>query len=147
MRRVIVNSMKLVIPAISENERMARSLVSAMIATQNPTMAELGDLRCALSEAVTNAIVHGYGNPPVGTSELLYIAVTLYRDRSLKITVRDTGRGIADIAAAREPLYTTDDTGERSGMGFSVMEAFCDRVEVSSAVGEGTKVTLYKTLT
>ncbi len=147
MRRALVNSMKLVIPAISENERMARSLVSGMIATLNPTMAELGDLRCALSEAVTNAIVHGYGCPAMADGALLYIAVTLYADRSLKITVRDNGRGIADISAAREPLFTTDDTGERSGMGFSVMEAFCDRVEVSSKVGEGTKVTLYKTLT
>ncbi len=146
MRRSIINSMKLVIPAISENERMARALVSGMIATLNPTMSELGDLRCALSEAVTNAIVHGYGTPAEAGSQLLYIAVTLYADRSLKITVRDTGRGIADIDAAREPLYTTDDSGERSGMGFSVMEAFCDRVEVSSKVGEGTKVSLYKAL-
>ncbi len=147
MRRTIINSMKLVIPAMSENERMARSLVSTMVSTMNPTVAELGDLRCALSEAVTNAVVHGYGNPTAQGGCLLYIAVTLYADRSLKITVRDAGRGIPDIKAAREPLYTTDDTGERSGMGFSVMEAFCDRVEVSSTVGEGTKVTLYKTLT
>ncbi len=146
MRRTIINSMKLVIPAISENERLARSLVSGVVATLNPTMSELGDLRCALSEAVTNAIVHGYGTPTAVTGQLLYIAVTLYADRSLKITVRDTGRGIADISAAREPLYTTDDSGERSGMGFSVMEAFCDRVEVSSKVGEGTKITLYKAL-
>jgi stage II sporulation protein AB (anti-sigma F factor) len=138
--------MKLVIPAISENERMARSLVCAMVSTLNPTVAELGDIRCALSEAVTNAIVHGYGSPEKPDDKLLYIAVTLYADRSLKISVRDHGRGIADVEAAREPMFTTDDSGDRSGMGFSVMEAFCDRVEVLSAVGEGTKVTLYKTL-
>ncbi len=146
MRRRIVNSMKLTLPAISENERMSRSLVCSMVATLNPTVAELGDIRCALSEAVTNAIVHGYGTPAIAGAELLYIAVTLYADRTIKITVRDQGRGIADVDAAREPLFTTDDSGDRSGMGFSVMEAFCDRVEVSSTVGQGTKVTLYKTL-
>ncbi len=146
MRRAYVNTMKLVIPAISENERMARSIVCAMVSCLNPTMAELGDIRCALSEAVTNAIVHGYGSPEKPGEELLYIAVTLYADRSLKISVRDHGRGIADVEAAREPLFTTDHSGDRSGMGFSVMEAFCDRVEVSSEVGAGTKVTLYKTL-
>ena len=134
MRRAYLNTMKLVLPAISENERMARTQVCAMVATMNPTVTELGDIRCALSEAVTN-------------DKLLYIAVTLYEDRSLKISVRDHGRGIPDVAAAREPLFTTDDSGDRSGMGFSVMEAFCDRVEVMSRVGEGTKVTLYKTLT
>ena len=96
---------------------------------------------------MTNAIVHGYGSPSDVDDKLLYIAVTLYEDRSLKISVRDQGRGIPDVAAAREPLFTTDDSGDRSGMGFSVMEAFCDRVEVMSRVGEGTKVTLYKTLT
>lgn len=146
MRRRVVNTMKLTLPAISENERMARSLVCAMIATLNPTVSELGDIRCALSEAVTNAIVHGYSSPAVVGDELIYIAVTLYADRTMKITVRDHGRGIADVDAAREPLYTTDDSGDRSGMGFSVMEAFCDRVEVSSTVGQGTKVTLYKCL-
>lgn len=146
MRRTYVNTMKLVLPAISENERMARTQVSAMIATLDPTVTELGDLRCALSEAVTNAIVHGYGSPTEVDGKLLYIAVTLYEDRSIKISVRDHGRGIADVAAAREPLFTTDESGDRSGMGFSVMEAFCDRVEVLSKVGEGTKVTLYKTL-
>lgn len=146
MRRTYVNTMKLVLPAISENERMARTQVSAMIATLDPTVTELGDLRCALSEAVTNAIVHGYGSPAEVDGKLLYIAVTLYEDRSIKISVRDHGRGIADVAAAREPLFTTDESGDRSGMGFSVMEAFCDRVEVLSKVGEGTKVTLYKTL-
>lgn len=146
MKRAYFNTMKLALPAISENERMARSLVCAMVSTLNPTVAELGDIRCALSEAVTNAIVHGYGSPQSVDGCLVYIAVTLYADRTLKITVRDHGCGIPDVAAAREPLFTTDDTGDRSGMGFSVMEAFCDRVEVSSRVGAGTKVTLYKAL-
>lgn len=147
MRKICVNTMKLVLPAISENERMARTQVCALVSTLNPTVTELGDVRCALSEAVTNAIVHGYGTPNgVTDDKLLYIAVTLYADRSLKISVRDHGRGIPDVKAAREPLFTTDSSGDRSGMGFSVMEAFCDRVEVLSKVGEGTKVTLYKTL-
>ncbi len=146
MRRAYVNTMKLALPAISENERLARSMVSAMVASLDPTVSELGDIRCALSEAVTNAIVHGYSSPKDTTNKLIYIAVTLYADRTLKISVRDHGRGIPDVEAAREPMFTTDDTGDRSGMGFSVMEAFCDRVEVSSEVGKGTKVTLYKTL-
>ncbi len=146
MRRAYINTMKLTLPAISENERMARALVCAMVSTVNPTVAELGDIRCALSEAVTNAIVHGYGSPASVEGSLIYIAVTLYADRTLKISVRDHGRGIADVEAAREPTYTTDQSGDRSGMGFSVMEAFCDRVEVSSKLGEGTKVTLYKAL-
>lgn len=146
MKRAYHNTMKLALPAISENERMARSLVCAMVSTLNPTVAELGDIRCALSEAVTNAIVHGYGSPDKVDGQLVYIAVTLYQDRTLKISVRDHGCGIADVQAAREPLFTTDESGDRSGMGFSVMEAFCDRVEVSSRVGAGTKVTLYKAL-
>ncbi len=146
MKRRVVNSMKLTLPAISENERMARCLVSSMIATLNPTVAELGDIRCALSEAVTNAIVHGYATPAIAGEELIYIAVTLYADRTIKLTIRDHGRGIPDVEAAREPLFTTDDSGDRSGMGFSVMEAFCDRVEVSSKIGQGTKVSLFKTL-
>ncbi len=147
MRRKIINSMKLVLPAISENERLSRSLVCNMVATLNPTVEEIGDIRCALSEAVTNSIVHGYGTPGYVGDALLYIAVTLYGDRSVKITVRDHGVGIRDVGEARQPLYTTDTTGDRSGMGFSVMETFSDRVEVISGVGQGTKVTLYKTLT
>jgi stage II sporulation protein AB (anti-sigma F factor) len=146
MKKRVVNSMKLTLPAISENERMARGLVSSMVATLNPTVGELGDIRCALSEAVTNAIVHGYSTPVAPGEELIYIAVTLYADRTIKLTIRDHGRGIPDVEAAREPLFTTDDSGDRSGMGFSVMEAFCDRVEVSSKVGQGTKVSLFKTL-
>ena len=146
MRKSYVNTMKLALPAISENERLARSIVSSMVATMDPTVSELGDIRCALSEAVTNAIVHGYASPKSTTNQLVYIAVTLYADRTLKISIRDHGQGIPDVEAAREPMFTTDDTGDRSGMGFSVMEAFCDRVEVSSEVGKGTKVTLFKTL-
>ncbi len=147
MRKKVLNSLKLTLPAISENERIARSMVSTLVSTLNPTVTELGDLRCALSEAVTNAIVHAYGTPLVAGKEWIYIAVTLYHDRSVKMTVRDDGRGISDVDKAREPLFTTDETGDRSGMGFSVMEAFCDRVEVSSSVGQGTKVSLYKILT
>ena len=131
----------------SSNEGFARAAVSAFLSQLDPTIEQLAEIKTAVSEAVTNAIVHGYGSPSDVDDKLLYIAVTLYEDRSLKISVRDHGRGIPDVAAAREPLFTTDDSGDRSGMGFSVMEAFCDRVEVMSRVGEGTKVTLYKTLT
>ena len=143
----IINRMELRFPSGSVNESFARGAVSAFVLCLDPLVTDLNDLKTAVSEAVTNAIVHGYGSPADVDGKLLYIAVTLYEDRSLKISVRDHGRGIPDIAAAREPLFTTDDSGDRSGMGFSVMEAFCDRVEVMSRVGEGTKVTLYKTLT
>ena len=143
MRKTIVNQLKCTLPARSENERLARSLLAVFLADADPTVSELGDLRCALSEAVTNAIVHGYHGRNDG---LLYIAFTLYADRSVKMTIRDDGCGIPDIEKARMPLYTTDPDGERSGMGFSVMETFCSRVEVYSQVGRGTKVSLYKTL-
>ena len=125
----------------SENESFARMIVAAFVAPLDPTIEELSDIRTAVSEAVTNSIVHGY------TEKKGNIYLECYsRDDEVTIVVKDYGKGIADVAKAREPMFTTDDTGDRSGMGFSVMEAFCDRVEVSSEVGKGTKVTLYKTL-
>lgn len=129
--------------AISINESVCRSIVGAFLAQENPTATELADVKCAVSEAVTNAIVHGYGPDKKG---IVYLSVEIFADRSIRITVRDKGKGIEDIALARRPLYTTDTTGERSGMGFSVMESFTDRLRVLSRPGFGTRITMYKRL-
>ncbi len=134
--------MQLRLPAISSNESACRAIVAAFCAQLNPNIEEIADIKCAVSEAVTNAIVHAYRCQ----GGEMYISVTLYDVRHIKIDIRDKGCGIADVEQARQPLYTTDTDGERSGMGFSVMETFCDRVRVVSRVGQGTKVTLYKKL-
>lgn len=142
----IQNQMNVVLPAKSENEAVARAVVGAFVAQMNPTLEELADIKCVVSEAVTNGIVHAYRDRSFGEKGQLYIRVTCYRNRQVKITVRDCGCGIADIAKAREPLFTTDPANERSGMGFSVMENFTDKMTVSSKVGCGTKVVLWKQL-
>ncbi len=137
-----INEMKLQLPSLSVNESMARAAVAAFCAQMDPCATELADIKCAVSEAVTNCIVHAYRN----TSGMIYITVRLYGDRTVKIEIRDKGCGIADVNVARQPLYTTDAEGERSGMGFTVMESFCDKVRVLSKWGKGTTVTLYKRL-
>ena len=136
------NELKLVLPALSVNEGVARAIVGAFCAQLNPTLEEIADLKCAVSEAVTNSIVHGY----TGGGGMLYISVALYDDRSIAVTVRDRGCGIPDVALARTPLYTTNTDGERSGMGFSVMETFTDSLSVRSRVGAGTRVSMKKRL-
>ncbi len=142
MKKQIINRMQLRLPAISANEGACRAMVAAFCAQLNPNIEELADIKCAVSEAVTNAIVHAY----FCRGGQLYITVTLYDVRHIKIEIRDKGCGIPDVAQARQPLYTTDTDGERSGMGFSVMETFSDDLRVTSRVGHGTKVTLYKKL-
>ena len=142
MKNKIVNRLQLKLPAISANESACRAIVAAFVAQLNPNIEEIADIKCAVSEAVTNAIVHAYRCQ----GGELYINVTLYDERRVKIDVRDKGCGIPNVEEARQPLYTTDTDGERSGMGFSVMETFCDRVLVSSHVGKGTRVSLYKHL-
>ena len=142
MRKRILNKMQVKLPAISANEGVCRAIVAAFIAQLNPNIEELADVKCAVSEAVTNAVVHAYRC--LGGD--LYITVTLLEHRTVRIEIRDCGCGIPDVDLARQPLYTTDTDGERSGMGFSVMETFCDRVTVSSKVGRGTRVTMTKTL-
>ena len=138
-RKVAVNQLKTEFFALSENEGLARSVVCAFAAQCGPSVSELADVRCAVSEAVTNAIAARGGKNTV------YIHTTLYADRSIRIVVRDKGRGIEDIAKAMEPLYTTDETGERSGMGFSIMQSFMDSVRVLSRPGLGTSVMMKKT--
>ncbi len=150
MKKECISRIDLSVSALSRNESVARSLVAVAVSPLDPTVEELADIRCAVSEAVTNAIIHGYKN---GTDALkgehapmVYISVKLYEKRRISIEIKDRGVGIADIKKAREPLFTTDETGERSGMGFAVMEAFSDEVRVYSKPGRGTRVVLSKTL-
>jgi len=138
----LINELHMKLPSLSINESMARAAVAAFCAQLDPCATELADIKCAVSEAVTNCIVHAYRNT-VGN---VYITVRLYEDRLVEIRIRDRGCGIEDVRVARQPLYTTDAEGERSGMGFTVMESFCDKVRVLSGCGKGTTVTLYKRL-
>ena len=136
------NEMKMRLPSLSVNESVARATVAAFCAQLDPKTDELADIKCAVSEAVTNCIVHAYRN----TVGVIYITVRLYEDRIVRVEIKDKGCGIEDVRVARQPLYTTDAEGERSGMGFTVMESFCDKVRVLSGWGKGTTVTLYKRL-
>ena len=138
----VINEMKLILPSYSVNEGTARATVAAFCSQLDPTAAELGDIKCAVSEAVTNCIVHAY-REAIGE---IYITVSLCENNVIKIRIKDKGCGIPDVKCAREPLYTTDREGERSGMGFTVMESFTDCLQVSSRVGKGTNVVMYKKL-
>lgn len=142
MRNKCVNRLNLVLPALSVNESAARAMVAAFCAQLNPTIEELADIKCAVSEAVTNCIVHAYRERPGD----IYIAVKIFDTRKIKIEIKDKGCGIEDTELAKTPLYTTDRSGERSGMGFAVMESFMDKLSLRSVVGKYTKVTLIKTL-
>lgn len=133
------NSMKLEFLSLSQNESFARSAVAAFVSQLNPTLDELDDIKTAVSEAVTNAIVHGYSES-LGT---VHIKCNI-ENNSVTIAVLDKGLGIKNIELARIPLYTSVSSGERSGLGFTVMETFMDRIEVSSTPGQGTCVTMFK---
>ncbi len=140
----IKNCMKCVFPAKSVNEGFARMAISAFISQLDPPVSVLAELKTAVSEAVTNSIVHAYRDCPDKADCLVYISAAYTVGGLLTITVKDKGTGIADIALARTPLFTTDAEGERSGMGFTVMESFTDRVRVRSKIGKGTTVVLEK---
>ena len=122
----LINQMKLKLPSYSVNESAARAMVAAFCAQSDPKTGELADIKCAVSEAVTNCIVHAYRD----TVGIVYITVKLYEKRLVSIEIKDKGRGIDDVRLARQPLYTTDAENERSGMGFTVMESFMDSVTV-----------------
>ena len=139
-----VNEMKCVFPAKSINEGLARMTVAAFIAQLDPPVSVLSELKTAVSEAVTNCIVHAYRHRTDKMKGPIYISAVYTGSGVLRITVKDKGTGITDVALARTPLYTTDAEGERSGMGFTVMESFTDRVRVRSAQGKGTTVILEK---
>ncbi len=136
----IDNVMKLEFLSKSQNESFARSVVAAFIAQLDPTIDELADVKTAVSEAVTNAIIHGYENK-LGTVEI----VARIMSRTVEIEITDSGKGIENIEVARQPLYTSKPELERSGMGFTVMESFMDEVEVSSVPYQGTTIKMRKT--
>lgn len=136
-----LNRMKLSFDAVSENESFARMVISAFVAQLNPTINDLVDIKTAVCEGVTNAIVHGYENKG-GT---VVMEAELY-DNTVHIKITDTGKGIEDINKAREPFFTTRPEEERSGMGFTVMESFMDSLEVISEVGKGTTLIMTKTI-
>ncbi len=146
MKKAVINEMKLRLPAISINESVARSCISAFAAELNPTIEELGDLRCAVSEAVTNSIVHAYKHLSDGEVGYIYISVRLYESREVSVEISDNGCGIEDIKRARAPMFTTGEPSERCGMGFLVMESFTDFLSVKSRVGKGTTVLMRKIL-
>lgn len=141
IRRKLNNRMQLAFDAISENEQLARIAVASFITPLDPTLEEMADVKTAVSEAVTNAIIHGYEEQK-GT---VYIRCKLNGDL-LEVEVEDKGRGIEDIDQAMEPMFTTKPERDRSGMGFSFMEAFMDELEVTSIPGAGTTVLMKKKL-
>jgi len=139
-RKRAINEMRFQFPSLSVNESVARGAVAAFCAQLDPSATEIADVKCAVSEAVTNSIVHAY-RETIGT---IYIKVQIYEENKIKIEIKDKGCGIEDVSTAMQPLYTTDAENERSGMGFTVMESFCDSIKVRSRVGKGTAVTLIK---
>ena len=139
MSNIYENEMKLEFLSKSNNEAFARITVAAFASQLDPTIEELSDIKNAVSEAVTNAIIHGYED----REGIVKIECKMYAG-SIQIEISDTGKGIENIDRAREPLYTSKPNLERSGMGFTIMESFMDDVKIESIVGLGTKVTLKK---
>lgn len=139
----MTNSMKLELLNRSENESVARICVAAFVTNLDPTMEELTEIKTAVSEAVSNSIIHGYEGESEG---IISIECSVDQRNYVTIIVSDEGVGIDDVEKAREPLFTSKPTEERSGMGFTVMESFMDRLAVESYQGKGTKVTMVKIL-
>jgi stage II sporulation protein AB (anti-sigma F factor) len=137
-----LNEFKCTFPANSANEAMARAALSAFLIPADPTAQELADLRTVISEAVTNAIVHGYRN----TTGEVAICLRLLPERVIYIRVVDKGCGIPDIAKAMEPLYTSAPEEDRAGLGFAIMQTFTDSLRIRSSVGEGTVLTMRRRL-
>ncbi|GFI62273.1 anti-sigma F factor [Clostridiales bacterium] len=135
------NSMTLTFPSAAQNEAFARMSVAAFIIPLDPTVSEITDIKTAVSEAVTNSIIHGYE----GCSGSICLMCS-YEGRDLYIEITDYGKGIADIKKAMTPLYTSRPELERSGLGFTVMETFMDRIDVTSELGKGTTIRMYKKL-
>ncbi len=136
-----MNMMKLEFLSTSENERFARSVISAFVLETDPTMQELSELKTAVSEAVTNAVIHGYGD----NYGLIRMEAKI-NNNTIEVIISDKGRGIRDIEKAMEPMYTESCETERSGLGFTIMQTFMDEVSVESEVGRGTKITMRKEL-
>ena len=136
------NLVKLSFYSRSVNEGFARGALAAFLAQADPTVPELADVKTAVSEAVTNCIVHAY---PGGVG-LVHMSVALYDGGKIKITITDEGVGIADVEKAMQPMFTTGNPEERAGLGFAVMQSFMDKVKVTSKPGQGTRVVMTKTL-
>lgn len=134
------NEFRMDFPSLSANESFARVAVASFVSQLDPTLDELADIKTAVSEAVTNCIVHGY-KEEIGK---IYITAKLLEDRRVVITVRDRGCGIPNIQQAMEPCFTTAPEEERSGMGFTIMQTFMDKLRVLSKPGSGTKITMEK---
>ena len=134
-----LNKMHLTIPALSINESFARGIIGAFCTSVNPTVEQINDIKTAVSEAITNCVVHGYQKRPGD----IVIDTTLF-DNHVKIVIEDFGVGIDDVQKAMQPFFTTKPDEERPGMGFTVMQAFMDKVELSSQVNKGTKITMIK---
>lgn len=141
MRTKAINEMTLNFPSHSRNESFARSAVACFAAQMDPTLNELEDIKTSISEAVTNAIVHAYPDS-IGSVTL---KARICPENTLELTIKDHGRGITDIDQARQPMFTTGGE-ERSGMGFTIMESFMDKLSVRSIPGRGTTVTMKKKL-
>ncbi len=139
----IINEMKLSFPSKSCNEAFARAAVTAFVMNLDPTVEELSDLKTAVSEAVTNCIVHGYRHG----SGTIFITAKITEANKVTVKIRDKGCGIEDVNQAMQPLFTTAPEEERAGLGFAVMQSFCDSVKVSSKPQKGTTVTLEKYIT
>lgn len=138
------NKVKVVMKACSENESLARTVAAAFSAAWDPTVEELTEIKTAISEAVSNIIIHAYPEGSAPGSIIMEMSGT--KDGHLFFVIEDTGIGISDIEKAKEPLYTTGSPEERSGMGFTVMESFMDKLSVESVDGKGTRVTMVKIL-
>ena len=141
MKSMYDNEMELSFISKSNNEAFARITVAAFASQLDPTIEELADIKTAISEAVTNCIIHGYED----TEGTVRIKAKLI-ENTLEVEIADSGKGIDDIELARKPLYTTKGNLERSGMGFTIMESFMDEVEIQSVVGIGTKIVMKKTI-
>ena len=141
MKSLYDNEMELGFLSKSNNEAFARITVAAFAAQLDPTIEELADIKTAVSEAVTNSIIHGYED-----KEGIVKVKAKLLENTIEIEVTDSGKGIEDIELARKPLYTTKGNLERSGMGFTIMESFMDEVDISSVVGIGTRITMKKTI-
>ena len=142
MKSTVVNEVRLAFPSVSANEAFARSAAASFCAQLNPTFDELSDIKCAVSEAVTNAIVHGYRD----TLGEVQLSMKITDDRVFRAEIKDKGCGISDVEEAMRPLFTTDPENERSGMGFTIIENFMDSLRVVSAPGKGTRVIITKKL-
>ena len=141
LENVYDNKMKLEFISKSQNEAFARIAVASFVASLDPTIDEISDIKTAVSEAVTNSIIHGYENED-GLVEIN----CFIKDKTVEIVIIDSGKGIENIEKAREPLFTTKPELERSGMGFTIMESFMDSVEINSSPNLGTKITMKKTI-